>query len=48
MFDRVMERLPDLALRDEDEPANRAANFVSGYEEMPVRFTPVAPVGAFA
>jgi cytochrome P450 family 142 subfamily A polypeptide 1 len=48
MFDRVMERLPDLALGDDHEPANRAANFVSGYEEMPVRFTPVAPVGAFA
>jgi cytochrome P450 family 142 subfamily A polypeptide 1 len=48
MFDRVIERLPDLALGDDHEPANRAANFVSGYEEMPVRFTPVAPVGAFA
>ncbi len=27
------------------EPANRPANFVSGYEVMPVRFTPSAPVG---
>ena len=26
----------------------RAANFVSGYETMPVTFTPTAPVGATA
>ena len=26
----------------------RAANFISGYESMPVDFTPTAPVGAAA
>ena len=40
MFDRLLERLPDLALASDDEPPKRAANFVSGYETMPVTFTP--------
>lgn len=48
MFDRLLERLPDLALASGDEPPKRAANFVSGYESMPVTFTPTAPVGATA
>ncbi|MEI7860314.1 MAG: cytochrome P450 [Acidimicrobiales bacterium] len=48
MFDRLLERLPDLALADDDEPPKRAANFVSGFETMPVTFTPTAPVGASA
>ncbi len=48
MFDRLLERLPDLALADDGEPPKRAANFVSGYETMPVTFTPTAPVGATA
>ncbi|MGH9078556.1 MAG: cytochrome P450 [Acidimicrobiales bacterium] len=46
MFDRLLERLPDLTLADSDEPPKRAANFVSGYETMDVVFTPSAPVGA--
>jgi len=46
MFDTLLDRLPDLELVEADEPANRPANFVSGYEEMPIRFTPTAPVGA--
>jgi cytochrome P450 family 142 subfamily A polypeptide 1 len=46
LFEEVLRRLPDLALVDETEPAFRAANFVSGYESMPVRFTPTAPEGA--
>ncbi len=46
MFSTLFERLPDLALVDEAEPAYRPANFVSGYESMPVRFTPTAPIGA--
>ena len=45
MFDALFDRLPDLALVDEAEPAFRPANFVSGYESMPVRFTPTAKVG---
>jgi cholest-4-en-3-one 26-monooxygenase len=40
----VLDRLPDLALVDDAEPAHRAANFVSGYEHIPVRFTPAAPI----
>lgn len=43
MFETLLDRLPDLDLTDASEPAYRAANFVSGYESMPVRFTPVAP-----
>jgi cytochrome P450 family 142 subfamily A polypeptide 1 len=46
MFETLFARLPDLALVDESEPAYRPANFVSGYQTMPVRFTPTAPVGA--
>jgi cytochrome P450 family 142 subfamily A polypeptide 1 len=48
MFDRLFERLPDLALASDVEPPKRAANFVSGYETMPVTFTPTAPVGVKA
>ncbi|MCU1351927.1 MAG: cytochrome [Acidimicrobiales bacterium] len=40
MFERLLARLPDLALVDEEEPTYRAANFVSGYESLPVTFTP--------
>ncbi len=46
MFDRLLDRLPDLALADDAPLPKRAANFVSGYETMPVVFTPTAPVGA--
>jgi cytochrome P450 family 142 subfamily A polypeptide 1 len=42
MFERLLERLPDLQVRSDGEPAMRAANFVSGYETMPVAFTPAA------
>ena len=45
MFEQLLGRLPDLELVGGDEPGYRAANFVSGYESMPVRFTPGAPVG---
>jgi cytochrome P450 family 142 subfamily A polypeptide 1 len=44
MFEHLFDRLPDLELVSTDEPAHRAANFVSGYESMPVRFTPTAPL----
>ena len=36
MFDKLLDRLPNLRLVDEAEPAYRPANFVSGYESMPV------------
>ena len=43
MFERLLARLPDLELVEPDEPDARPANFISGYESMPVRFTPTAP-----
>jgi cytochrome P450 family 142 subfamily A polypeptide 1 len=43
MFEHVLSRLPDIELVDTTEPARRPANFISGYEEMPVRFTPTEP-----
>jgi cytochrome P450 family 142 subfamily A polypeptide 1 len=43
MFERLLARLPDLRPVPEVEPAHRPANFVSGYEAMPVRFTPAPP-----
>jgi cholest-4-en-3-one 26-monooxygenase len=46
MIDRILTRLPDLEMVG-DTPL-RPANFVSGYERMPVRFTPTSPVGAGA
>jgi cytochrome P450 family 142 subfamily A polypeptide 1 len=46
MIDRLLTRLPGLRLAG-DTPL-RAANFISGYESMPVEFTPTAPVGAAA
>lgn len=45
MVDRLLERLPDLEMVEPSEPMWRPANFVSGYESLPVRFTPTAPVG---
>jgi cytochrome P450 family 142 subfamily A polypeptide 1 len=44
MFEHLLRRLPDMELVEESEPAHRPANFISGYEEMPVRFTPSSPV----
>ncbi|MGH2759195.1 MAG: cytochrome P450 [Actinomycetota bacterium] len=35
-FDRLLDRLPDLRLVEEREPAYRAANFIIGYEHLPV------------
>ena len=46
MLDQLLARLPDLALADPDaEPELRPANFVSGIETLPVRFTPTARAG---
>jgi cytochrome P450 family 142 subfamily A polypeptide 1 len=44
MFERLLSRLPDLALVDDAEPVHRPANFISGYESMPVRFSATPPV----
>lgn len=45
LFEELLTRLPDLELVDLTEPAHRPANFVSGYETLPVRFTPTARAG---
>jgi cholest-4-en-3-one 26-monooxygenase len=45
ILDRLLTRLPDLALADSAEPASRPANFVSGYESMPVTFSPSRRLG---
>ncbi|HMD44686.1 MAG TPA: cytochrome P450 [Acidimicrobiales bacterium] len=44
MFEQLVERLPDLALADDREPPHRPNNFVTGYEHLPVVFTPTAPL----
>jgi cytochrome P450 family 142 subfamily A polypeptide 1 len=38
MFEQLLERLPNIRLVDDVEPAHRPANFVSGYETMKVAF----------
>jgi cytochrome P450 family 142 subfamily A polypeptide 1 len=43
MFDRLLERLPDLHLAGADALPRREATFISGLESMPVAFTPSAP-----
>jgi cytochrome P450 family 142 subfamily A polypeptide 1 len=45
MVERLLARLPDMEPVDGREPPCRAANFVSGYESLPVRFTPAPPAG---
>ena len=50
MTERLLARLPDLHLTtDQASLPRRAANFISGFEEMPIAFTPTkrsVPVGA--
>jgi cholest-4-en-3-one 26-monooxygenase len=45
ILDRLLSRLSDLTLVGPAEPPRRPANFVSGYESMPVTFTPQAALG---
>ncbi|MGH8978198.1 MAG: cytochrome P450 [Acidimicrobiia bacterium] len=46
MFEQLLQRLPDLELvEDSSTLPRRRANFISGLEAMPVRFTASAPVG---
>jgi cholest-4-en-3-one 26-monooxygenase len=40
MFERLLERMPDMALATSDDLPRRPANFISGIEKMPVSFTP--------
>ena len=43
VLEGLLDRLPDLELAEAGEPGLRASNFVSGYETLPVRFTPTQP-----
>ena len=40
MFERLLVRLPDMKLATDGPLPRRPANFISGLESMPVRFTP--------
>lgn len=42
MFERLLARLPDMVLATTEPLPHRPANFVSGLEEMPVKFTAAA------
>ena len=45
MFEQLLTRLPDIELAaDPATLPRRRANFISGLESMPVRFTPTAPL----
>ena len=44
MQNRLLRRLPDMGWRPTITLPLRPANFVSGLERMPVRFTPTAPL----
>ena len=44
MTRRLVQRLPDMQLVSDDALPLRPANFVSGLERMPVKFTPTAPL----
>lgn len=46
MLERLLKRLPDMRLASTDPLPVRPANFVSGLEKMPVKFTPSARSGA--
>jgi cytochrome P450 family 142 subfamily A polypeptide 1 len=43
MFERLLARLPDMELESDGALPRREANFISGLEAMPVRFSPVGP-----
>jgi cytochrome P450 family 142 subfamily A polypeptide 1 len=44
MQERLLKRLPDLALASDADLPLRPANFVSGLEQMPVKFSPTKPL----
>lgn len=46
MVDRLLDRLPDLALGSDDPLPLRESNFIVGLTAMPVTFSPTARVGA--
>jgi cholest-4-en-3-one 26-monooxygenase len=46
MQTKLLQRLPDMRLASDDELPLRPANFVSGLESMPVKFTPTKPLAS--
>lgn len=46
MQSKLLQRLPDMRLGSDDELPLRPANFVSGLESMPVKFTPTKPLAS--
>jgi cholest-4-en-3-one 26-monooxygenase len=44
MVDRLLDRLPDIHLATEDPQPLRVSNFISGFETLPVEFTPTGGV----
>ena len=42
MFEQLLQRAPDIELVSPQEPEYRPANFISGYETLPVRVGPVS------
>ncbi len=46
MFEELLRRFPDMEPVETTPPPVRAANFVTGYERLPVRFRPRRPEGA--
>jgi cholest-4-en-3-one 26-monooxygenase len=45
LLDRLLDRLPDIALASDEPLIRRRNNFISGIERMEVTFTPSAPLG---
>lgn len=46
MFERLFARLPDIELATDRPLRKRNSNFITGFEEMPVRFTPTAALAS--
>jgi cytochrome P450 family 142 subfamily A polypeptide 1 len=45
MFEELIRRMPDIELATDGPLPQRASNFITGIEAMPVRFTPSNPAG---
>ncbi len=43
LLEELLQRIPDLELVSQEAPPMRQANFIVGYEAMPVHFEPTAP-----
>ena len=44
MFEAILDRIPDVQLATDEALPIRPSYFVSGFESMPVTFTPSAPL----